>query len=118
MPKEKNMQNLPFETAESGVRLRVRLTPNAKVNAIKDTQPDAQGRFCLKISVTAVPEDGKANEALIKLLSKELGLAKSSIRIVSGLTDRNKTLYLSGEPVSLEKRLIERLLANKTLEKE
>lgn len=57
---------------------------------------DEQGRTILKISVTAIAENGKANEALIKLLSKTLKHPKTAIEIRSGHTDRNKVLYFDG----------------------
>jgi len=46
------------------------------------------------VLVTEVPEKGKANAALIKLLAKKLGIAKTSITLVSGDTSRNKVLSL------------------------
>ena len=46
----------------------------------------------LKISVTAAPEGGKANEAVIALLAKEWGVAKSAISVVTGATDRRKVV--------------------------
>ena len=61
----------------------------------------------LKASVTAVPEKGKANSALIKLLSKEWKLAKSNFKVISGETDRNKTLLLKGDAQALARQLKE-----------
>ncbi len=74
--------------------LSVRLSPNAAADRNGAPLEDDAGQTRLKISVTAVPENGKANKALIKLLSKKLKLAKSGIEIVSGGTDRNKRLSL------------------------
>ncbi|HCK19780.1 MAG TPA: hypothetical protein DHW36_14810 [Thalassospira sp.] len=85
----------------SGVRLFVRLTPKASRNAIGDVMVDANGQEQLKVSVTAVPENGKANLALIKLLAKAAKCPKSSVRIVSGQTDRTKTLLIDGNPEEL-----------------
>ncbi len=50
----------------------------------------------LKLSVTAAPEKGKANAAVIALLSKEIGLPKSCIEIAHGVTSRTKTLRIRG----------------------
>jgi len=50
----------------------------------------------LKVSVTVPPEKGKANAAVIALLSKKLGVPKSSIEIVRGETSRIKTLRVRG----------------------
>jgi uncharacterized protein YggU (UPF0235/DUF167 family) len=44
----------------------------------------------IKVSVTATPSDGKANAAVIKLLSKALGIAKSRLSLVRGHTSRHK----------------------------
>ena len=76
--------------------ITVKLTPKAKRNAIQGWAQDANGKRILKVSVTSVPEKGKANEALIDLLAKEWGLAKSAIRIRRGETDRIKTLEVVG----------------------
>ncbi|MCB1559420.1 MAG: DUF167 domain-containing protein [Alphaproteobacteria bacterium] len=46
----------------------------------------------LKVSVTAVPEKGKANQSLIKLLSKHWKIPKSEIEIIKGETERHKIL--------------------------
>ena len=59
----------------------------------------------LKVGVTAGPEDGKANEAVVKLLAKAWGVPKSRIAVVSGATDRNKTLHIAGDPAELSRRL-------------
>ncbi len=48
----------------------------------------------LKIYLTAVPLDGKANRELIKLLSKELGVAKSKISIVKGEKSSKKIIQV------------------------
>jgi uncharacterized protein (TIGR00251 family) len=74
------------------VFLNVRLAPNASKNVI--TGWDGQG--ALKIRVTAKPVEGRANEALINLLSKELKVPKSAILIKKGLASRNKLLEIAG----------------------
>ena len=61
--------------------------------------------MALKVAVTAVPEKGKANEALIALLAKEWHLARSAITLAAGATDRRKLMHLAGDPAELERRL-------------
>ncbi len=61
--------------------------------------------MALKARVTAVPEGGKANAALIALLAKTWRLPKATFEIVSGRSDRNKTLLIAGDPASLETKL-------------
>lgn len=93
----------------NGVRLAVRLTPKASRTAITGIDAAQGGRAVLKVAVTTVPEKGKANAALIKLLAKFLGLPKSAFLIVSGETDRNKQIFIESAPGEVVKRLIERL---------
>ena len=95
----------PFKPVADGVRIAVRLTPKASRNAIAGMAPSGQGETVLKVMVTAVPEAGKANEALIKLLAKEWGVAKSSISLVAGATDRNKIVHVAGDAADLMARL-------------
>ncbi|HAY49729.1 MULTISPECIES: DUF167 family protein [Thalassospira] len=92
---------------QTGIRLFVRLTPKASRNAINGLIEDANGRLQLRASVTAVPENGKANQALIKLLAKAAKWPKSSVGIVSGHTDRNKVLVISGTPTELMAQITE-----------
>ncbi|MGN0929604.1 MAG: DUF167 domain-containing protein [Alphaproteobacteria bacterium] len=73
--------------------LKIHLQPNAKRNEICGTFNDDY----IKIAITTPPIDGKANEALIKFLSKELNIPKSNITITKGLTSRNKTLEIDSE---------------------
>ena len=79
---------------ESRVRIAVRLTPKASANKINGWVEDANGEKILKVSVTTVPEKGKANETLIALLSKEWKIPKSQIILEKGETDRNKILSI------------------------
>jgi uncharacterized protein len=95
----------PWSAAPGGVRVAVRLTPKASRDRVDGPAPEADGGVVLKASVTAVPEDGKANAALIKLLSKEWRVPKSAIDIVQGATDRRKVLFLSGDSDELVGRL-------------
>ncbi|MEW5729322.1 MAG: DUF167 domain-containing protein [Pseudomonadota bacterium] len=85
--------------------MAVRLTPKASRDRVEGPAPEADGGRVLKVSVTAVPEDGKANAALIKLLSKEWRLPKSAIDIVQGATDRRKVLFITGDADELGRRL-------------
>ncbi|MFA7276933.1 MAG: DUF167 domain-containing protein [Pseudobdellovibrionaceae bacterium] len=69
---------------------RVKLTPNAARNQIKGWDRDEKDEAFLRVSVTTIPENGKANEALIKLLSKELKIPKTALTLEKGATDRIK----------------------------
>ncbi len=72
--------------------ITVKITPKASKNGIGAWETDSDGKSYLKVFVTAAPEKGKANQALIALLAKEWKLAKSDIQILKGETDRIKIL--------------------------
>ncbi|MBU0724437.1 MAG: DUF167 domain-containing protein [Alphaproteobacteria bacterium] len=99
------MSLLPFSACDAGVRARIRLTPGSSADRIQGLVEDEAGASVLKIAVTAIPEDGKANAALVKLLAKSWKLPKSDLRIVLGLTDRRKTVEIAGDSDVLMRRL-------------
>ena len=70
--------------AETGTEIAVRVTPRASRNAV-EVQDGA-----IRVKVTAVPEDGKANAAVVKLLAKALGVPKSRLELIRGATARDK----------------------------
>jgi uncharacterized protein (TIGR00251 family) len=86
-----------------GVLVPVRLTPKAGRNRIMGVKPNAEGTRRLAVSVTAVPEDGKANGALIELLAKTWKMPKSAITIAAGATARTKTVRVAGDPARIIK---------------
>ena len=96
---------MPFERTRNGVKARFRLTPGAAKDRLKGVAADENGVAWLTASVTAVPEDGRANQALIRMLSKEWRIAKSSIQLIAGQTDRRKTLLIAGDAVELSTKL-------------
>ena len=67
------------------VLLHVRVQPKARANAVKGWHGAA-----LRVSVTAAPEDGKANRAVIDLLAETFDVAPSSISLVRGAASRDK----------------------------
>ncbi|MBB4479421.1 DUF167 domain-containing protein [Rhizobium etli] len=95
----------PWRLFADHLRLTVRLTPNGGRDAFDGIETDSQGETYLKARVTAVPEKGKANKALIAHVSKSLGVAKSSVSLVSGETARKKILRIEGDPEDLAKKL-------------
>jgi uncharacterized protein (TIGR00251 family) len=97
--------NLPWSRHGDHVSLSVRLTPKAARNEIVGIAQLSGGRPVLQIRVRAVPSEGAANEALIVLLAKTLGLPKQAVQLVSGATGRVKCLRLSGKADALELEL-------------
>jgi len=88
------------ETSD-GIRFSVKVHPRAKKNAITGEAGGA-----LKLSLTAPPIDGKANEACIEFFANLLKVPRSSVTIASGHTSRRKVIRIAG--VS-EQRLRDRL---------
>jgi uncharacterized protein (TIGR00251 family) len=95
----------PFTAGPEGLRVAVRLTPKASADRIQGVAAEADGRVALKVQVTAVPEDGKANAALIRLLAKRWRLPRTALSVVQGATDRRKVVLISGEADALRLRL-------------
>ena len=85
-----------------GVTIQLRVQPRARRSALERTADGA-----LKAAVTAAPEDGKANAAVVALLAAAWRVPKSTIEIVRGGTAREKTLSIACEPDALVGRIAE-----------
>ena len=82
-------------------RVQLKVSPKASRDAVIGWMGDT-----LKISVIAVPERGKANEAVVELLARVLGIAKSRIRVLRGGTQPNKLAEIEGlDEAELRRRL-------------
>ena len=75
----------------SELYLRLKINPGSAKNEIKDVMEDET----IKISIAAKPEKGKANKELIKFLSKQFGVNKDEIKIISGAGDRLKLVKIN-----------------------
>ncbi|CCG41926.1 DUF167 family protein [Magnetospirillum molischianum] len=95
----------PFTAASGGLRVSIRLTPKSSRDQVRGVAVEADGHAVLKVQVTAVPEDGKANAALVKLLAKTWRLPRTTMDIVQGTTDRRKVVLISGDAEDLRQRL-------------
>jgi len=85
------VDSLEIREAEGELCFEVRVAPRASRTAIVGVHAGA-----LKIRLTAAPVDGAANEALIKLLSKEFAVPRSAVSIVHGHHSRTKTVRVQG----------------------
>jgi uncharacterized protein (TIGR00251 family) len=94
-----------LRVTETGVVIDIRVHPGASANRIDGIEETADQRQRLRVRVTAAPEKGKANRAMIKLLSKKLKLPAGVFDVVSGQTSRNKLVAIAGDPVALQARL-------------
>jgi len=89
----------------SGFKIQVRVVPRAKKNEIIGLMEDGS----LKIRLTAPPVDGRANQALIKLLANTLGVSASQIWISSGEHSRNKSVLIDGLDLNEYQAIIDQL---------
>lgn len=74
--------------------IAVRLTPKASFERIGEVRSLPSGEQQITVYVTAVPEDGKANEVMIRLLAKHFNVAPSRLSVVRGHTNRNKLVRI------------------------
>jgi len=73
------------------VRLRLRVSPGAARAAVVGRHGDGW-----KVRVAARPSRGRANDAVVTLIADTLGVARPNVRVVSGLSSRDKVVELSG----------------------
>ena len=95
----------PWRERAGGLDLFVRLTPKSSRDALESVETLADGQCVLKCRVRSVPEDGKANAALITLLAKQLKTPASRITLAAGATSRSKTLHIEGDARGLIEKL-------------
>ena len=86
---------IPVNESAAGATFAVRVHPRAKKNAITGILGDA-----LKLSLTAPPAEGRANQACIEFLAEVLRLPRSSVTIAAGHASRNKVVRVLGLPAS------------------
>ncbi len=79
------------------VSFSVRLTPKGGRDAIEGWIQGPDGKRYLKARVSAAPFDDQANEALVRLIAKALGVGKTKVRIVSGAASRMKLIEAETE---------------------
>ena len=98
----------PWRAGSGCVIVRVRLTPKSSIEGVDGVTSSAEGQ-ALAARVRAVPAEGEANAAVEKLIARWLDVPKSTVRVTAGAKSRIKSLTISGEAESLERRLRARL---------
>lgn len=88
-----------------GVRLSLRVQPGARRSALLGPYGDR-----LKVAVQAPPADGRANEALLRYLAQCLDVRAASLRLVAGVSSRDKSVWIECDPDQAP-RLAQRLIA-------
>ena len=86
-----------------GAMLAVRAQPGARKNAVLGERAGA-----LMVAVTAPPEDGRANAALVEVLKDWLGMKRSQVELVSGRAVRNKVFLIRGVTAARLAELVNR----------
>jgi uncharacterized protein (TIGR00251 family) len=101
----------PWAAAAGGVVLTVRLTPKGGRDAIDGIDAGADGKPVLRVRVRAAPREGEANDALVRLIAKVVGVPPRAVSLISGHSARVKRLKIDGPAIALTESL-ERICAN------
>ena len=80
-----------LKNCQTGTKLRVKVVPAASRDRIVGVLGDR-----LKIQVAAAPERGKANAAVLALLSKSIGVSLKRLSVTAGLSSPQKTIHIDG----------------------
>jgi uncharacterized protein len=81
---------IKINSCENGIRFSAVIQPRSSKNEVAGVYNNS-----LKIRLTSPPVDGAANKACVKFLAKWLGVSPSRVRIISGLSSKNKTIEIS-----------------------
>jgi uncharacterized protein (TIGR00251 family) len=92
---------IPILKTSGGISIAIKLQPRARKNAITGQVGDA-----LKVSLTAPPVDGKANQACIEFFANLLKVPRSSVTIASGQSSRNKVIRVAGVSAEEVRKLL------------
>jgi uncharacterized protein (TIGR00251 family) len=101
---------LSLRAVEAGVMLKVRLTPKSGRDEVAGLEAFGEDAV-LKARVRALPEEGKANQALVRLIAHWLRVPPSSVSVVQGGKSRLKQVLVEGDAAALARRIETRLAA-------
>ena len=85
--------------------LAIRVTTKSSRDQVTGLHKGTDGSVSLAVKVSAPPDKGKANAAVIGVLAEAFGLPKSTVSIAAGETSRRKTVHISGNPEGLAARI-------------
>lgn len=91
----------PWAATAGGIAVAVRLTPKGGRDSIDGIEVLSDGRAVLKVRVRAAPSEGEANEALIRLIAKAVGVPPRDVALIAGAAARVKRLAISGHGPTL-----------------
>ncbi len=98
---------MPEFLAAGAVPAPDELTPNASKDRVSGLWIGPEGEARLAVRVTAPPDKGRANKAVLKVLAKALALPKSALSLTGGEKDRLKTVAIEGDSHALAAKLEE-----------
>jgi uncharacterized protein len=98
------LSNGPLTLARDGLRVAIRLSPRAKADRLLAVAA-AEGRRVIKVTVTAPPENGRANKAMLRLLARVWHLRRHDLSIFAGGANRNKVVRIAGDPEELIEKI-------------
>lgn len=101
------MSDGALRLADGGLLIRVRVTPNARREAL------APGDGHIEAKVTVPPEKGRANTAVVGLLARTWRLPRTSLEVVSGATARMKTVRVGGDAEAARRAVAEWMVAER-----
>jgi uncharacterized protein (TIGR00251 family) len=90
-----------LRATQTGLRIAVRLSPRAAADRVIGIADTAGGGAVLKVAVSAPAQDGRANEALLRLLARSWAVPRRDLTIVAGTTSRNKEVAITGDGAAL-----------------
>ncbi len=99
------MDHLFLQNKNTEITFAIQVTTKTKTHQIGEIFRDENHQPILKIYINAVPEQGKANKAIIDFLAKKWQLKKNQIKIISGAKHRIKKVHISGDSDSLRTHL-------------
>ena len=97
----------PLRQTQKGNFLYIRASPKSGRNEIIGLVATANDHVSLLIKVIAIPDKGKANEAVIKTLAKTIDIAPTSFRLVSGQTSKDKVLEVVNNLAAVQNFLVD-----------
>lgn len=98
---EQPAEPAPFWPCRGGVKVRLRVSPRSASDRVLGLWHDPGSGTAVRVAVSKPAEGGKANAAVIRLLAREWGIAKSALSVAAGHTDRRKIVAVLGDPQRL-----------------
>ena len=88
----RNNMHIPYKKTKHGITIEIKVEPRSSQKAIAGVMDNN----VLKVKLTSPPVEGAANEQLIELLSEELKIKKTEIKVIRGHASKRKVVEISG----------------------